>query len=239
MRNFVCRAPDGAAQQIVQVQLALQPIDGIAAAIAAFKLGYCGHAQPRRIDARERGDHVFGQSGCEIVLPIVRRDPRWEPPRCESAFPAGAGSGLPLFDLRNEAVTEARKSLNVQGALGLFIQSQAYLANTEIQTLLEIDKSVLAPNGQTNLFARDQGAAMAQQKCKNARWLLLQANGAPFLRSSNVCASSSNSPNRIRDMAEEEGSPKPRAIITVAFASAMRSQLLYLPVKEAAMAANG
>ena len=97
-------------------------------------------------------------------------------------FSARAGSRIPaLFDLRDEAVAEARKGLNVPRVLSLIIQGKAYLPNAEVQTLLEIDKCILAPYGEPNLFARDQRAAMVQQKCKDPRRLLLNARRGAVL----------------------------------------------------------
>ena len=49
----------------------------------------------------------------------------------------------------------------------------ADLPYAEVQPLLEVDKSVLAPDRQPDLLARHQRSAMLQQERKHARRLLL------------------------------------------------------------------
>ena len=96
-------------------------------------------------------------------------------------FPACLSSRSQSFDSCDESVTKARKGFNVPGMVGLVIQSEANLTDAEVKPLLEIDKCVLAPDGKPNLLARHQGAAMIQQKCKDARRLMLNTFGRPVL----------------------------------------------------------
>ena len=97
-------------------------------------------------------------------------------------LPTSLSSRSPLFSIcATKTVTEARKGFNVQGALYVIIQSQTYLTDAEVKTLLEIDKCVLAPDSKPKLLTCHQGAAMIEQKRKDARRLLLKMYRHPVL----------------------------------------------------------
>ena len=83
--------------------------------------------------------------------------------------------------MSDKAVTEARQGFNVEGLFGLVIEGKTDLADAEVETLFEVDEGVFAPDGEANLLARYQRAAMAEEEGQDSRRLLLETRrfGAP------------------------------------------------------------
>lgn len=63
----------------------------------------------------------------------------------------------------DEAITAAGKCLNVTRSLGIVTQRIPDLLDGEIQSLLEINEGVVAPNLALDLFPRDELALPAGQ----------------------------------------------------------------------------
>jgi hypothetical protein len=124
-----------------------------------------------------------------------------------------------LFDLRDEAVTQAREGLNVQRAFGFIVQSEAYLTDAEVQPLLEVNKGILAPDGKSNFFARHQSAPMIQQKRKNSRRLLLNTGQHAVLTQLKRLLVELKFPESNDRHGEKEGQLKLRDIIALLFQS--------------------
>ncbi len=78
------------------------------------------------------------------------------------------------FDLRNEAVTAPRQSLDVTRRVGVVVEHLTQLLDVRVQAVLEVNEGVVGPEMAAKFFARHQLAGATQEKRENSERLALQ-----------------------------------------------------------------
>jgi len=87
-----------------------------------------------------------------------------------------------FFDWTYETISPTGKSLNVGGTFGVISKSCADLLNAEIQALVEIDKSLIAPDVISDLLSSNDLTCTLHQKHKHpgGLWSELYAQSILF-----------------------------------------------------------
>jgi len=75
------------------------------------------------------------------------------------------------IDYRYEAISTAGKSFNVGWSVSVIAERIANLLNAKVQTLIEIDKSFIAPDVISDFFSSNDLASAPDQKYEHLRRL--------------------------------------------------------------------